>query len=297
MNPTVWTIWSLPVYCLLFSATVLSMLIWRSRQRKERPPVKFQLLRGPGESLRRRVQGFDENLLFWLGGTALIPLVVAIGLALVVLRLPRSFQLAGLVVVGLTLLSGIAVSAGILYRRLARWRSDFLGYLGERTVGEHLEPLLAQSYRIFHDVPAEGARADFNLDHVVVGPTGVALIETKTRRKGRARPGFKDHVVVYDGKQLIWPWAEDRHGLDQALAEADWLAKWILKQTGLKVAVKPILTLPGWWVEQKARGPVTVVNSKSLPSAVRGNGSASLSPEQVDLIARQLDTLCRDVTD
>ena len=49
MNPTVWTIWSLPVYCLLFSATVLSMLIWRSRQRKERPPVKFQLLRGPGD--------------------------------------------------------------------------------------------------------------------------------------------------------------------------------------------------------------------------------------------------------
>jgi hypothetical protein len=297
MNPTVWTIWGLSAYCLLFSAAVVSMLIWRSRQRRERPPVKFELLRGPGESLRRRVQGFDENLMLWLGGTALIPLFAAVGLAQVVLKLPRSFQVAGLAVVGLITLAGIAVSAGILYRRLTRWRSDFLGYLGERTVGEHLEPLLAQSYRIFHDVPADGAKADFNLDHVVVGLTGVALIETKTRRKGRARPGFKDHVVVFDGSQLIWPWGEDRHGLEQALAEADWLAKWIFQRTGLKVAVKPILTLPGWWVEQKARGPVTVVNSKSLPSAIRGNGAAALSSEQVDLIARQLDTLCRDVTD
>jgi hypothetical protein len=42
---------------------------------------------------------------------------------------------------------------------------------------------------------------------------------------------------------------------------------------------------------------VTVVNSISLPSAVRGNGTIILSPEQIDLIARQLDARCRDVAD
>jgi hypothetical protein len=41
---------------------------------------------------------------------------------------------------------------------------------------------------------------------------------------------------------------------------------------------------------------VTVVNSKSLPAAVRGNGAVTISPEQIDLISRQLDALCRDVT-
>jgi hypothetical protein len=297
MNLTVWSIWGLSGYCLLFFAAVVSLLIWRSRQRRERPPAKFELLRGPGESLRRRVQGFDENLLFWIVGTAFLPLFVGVGLAQLVLKLPQAWQLAGLVLDGLVILAGIVVSAVVLYRRLLRWRADFLGYLGERTVGEHLGPLLTHGYQVFHDVPADGAKADFNLDHVAVGPTGVTVIETKTRRKGRARPGFKDHVVFYDGNQLVWPWGEDRHGLEQALAEADWLGKWILQRTGLKVAVKPILALPGWWVEQKARGPVTVVNSKSLPSAVRGNGATALSPEQVDLIARQIDTLCRDVTD
>jgi len=42
---------------------------------------------------------------------------------------------------------------------------------------------------------------------------------------------------------------------------------------------------------------VTVVNSKKLPAAVRGNGGVALSPEQIDLIARQLNTHCRDVAD
>jgi hypothetical protein len=61
--------------------------------------------------------------------------------------------------------------------------------------------------------------------------------------------------------------------------------------------VKPILALPGWWVEAKARGFVTVVNSKSVASAVEGNGPRVLSDEQIDLISRQLDVLCRDIED
>jgi hypothetical protein len=158
-------------------------------------------------------------------------------------------------------------------------------------------PLLARGYCVFHDVPAKGAKSDFNLDHVAVGPSGVAVIETKTRRKRHARPGMKDYVVIYDGNQLIWPWAEDRHGLEQAANEADWLSKFIHQRTGIEISVKPILALPGWWVETKARGPVTVINSKNVASAVDGNGSPVLSDQQIDLIARQLDNLCRDVED
>jgi hypothetical protein len=297
MSISFWIFCGLFIYCPLFFAAVASLRIWYSRRRKERPPVQFKLLRGPGESLRRRLKKADEDLPLWLVITASIPPLVAMSLFLFVPLLPPSFQTAGRIATGLVLVLGIGISARMLYKRLSRWQADRLGYLGERTVGEHLDPLKAQSYRIFHDVPAKGSKADFNLDHVVIGSTGVVLIETKTRRKGRARPGFKDHVVVYDGHQLIWPWGEDRHGLEQALAEADWLAKWIFQRTGLKLAVKPILALPGWWVEQAARGPVIVVNSKSLPSAVRGNGATTLSSDQIDLIARQLDPLCRDVTD
>ena len=50
-------------------------------------------------------------------------------------------------------------------------------------------------------------------------------------------------------------------------------------------------------MEQKARGPVTVVNHKQVPEAVRGDKARTLGAEQIDLIARQLDPLCRDVED
>ncbi len=175
--------------------------------------------------------------------------------------------------------------------------TDVVGvYLGEREVAERLEPLLTRGYRIFHDVPAQGGTKSFNLDHVAVGPNGVALVETKTLRKGQALPGRPDHMVTYDGAKLIWPWgSENRYGLDQAVHEAEWLEKFIQQRTGLSVSVKPILALPGWWVELKGRGPVTVVNSKNVAIAVEGFGPRSLSDEHIELIARQLDVVCRDV--
>ena len=61
----------------------------------------------------------------------------------------------------------------------------------------------------------------------MVGKTGVAAIEVKTRRKKKGRPGFEEHVVTYDGQRLIWPWGEDRCGIDQVVAQADWLREFI----------------------------------------------------------------------
>ncbi len=81
------------------------------------------------------------------------------------------------------------------------------------------------------------------------------------------------------------------------MAEAEWLQRFIFSRTGIDAPVKPILALPGWYVEAKARGPVSVVNSKNVSLAVEGRGQRLLTAEQIDLIARQLDPLCRDVED
>ena len=95
---------------------------------------------------------------------------------------------------------------------LMRYGDESLGYLGERFVGDCLEPLKRQGWYVLHDMPGEAGERKFNIDHVAVGPGGVWAIETKTRRKGRARPGFEPHKVFFDGKQLIWPWGEDAYG-------------------------------------------------------------------------------------
>ena len=289
-------------YIALFIFGSLGLSIWRFRRRGTRGPLPqgFKLLRGPGESLRKKMADYDENLLFRLLVASLVPLgaVLVVGKA-IILAEPHVggpiWMWYGIWAVAF--LAALIPTVRWVLRDLQIYRNCRLGYLGERAVGEQLTPLIAQGYAVFHDVPGKGEKKPFNLDHVTVGPTGVAVIETKTRRKGRVRPGFKDHEVAYDGRQLIWPWGEDRNGLDQALGEAEWLRRWIRERTGIDTPVKAILALPGWWVEQKARGPVTVVNHKQVPEAVRGDKVRTLGAEQIDLIARQLDTLCRDVED
>jgi hypothetical protein len=296
MNQAAWMFPATVVYFIIFVWTVGGIFLWRIKRRRERPPVPFKLLRGPGESLRRRIHKFDEDALLYFGGAAMVPLLTGLGvLGLLSWLTPHMPLSVGLTLVGAAVLTLTLVTGRWALRLMMRARDDMLGYLGERAVAEFLEPLRARGYRVFHDVPAEGALKDFNLDHVTIGPTGAAVIETKTRRKGRARPGMQDHVVTYDGKQLLWPWGEDRYGLDQANAEADWLRKWINERTGLEIPVKPILALPGWWVEVSGRGVVTVVNHKNVARAVEGNGPRLLSEQQIDLIARQLDDRCRDV--
>jgi hypothetical protein len=173
----------------------------------------------------------------------------------------------------------------------------YLGYFGERIVAEHLEPLKPEGWRVFHDVPGEHNGAKFNIDHVAVGPTGTYVIETKTRRKGGARPGFDDHKVYFDGRRLVWPWGEDNHGLEQAERNAVWLADTLKSELGERVNVTPMLTLPGWWVEMKPSRDTRlcrVTNPKGLPKLLPTGGTI-LSPQQIEAIAGKLEARCRDV--
>lgn len=123
------------------------------------------------------------------------------------------------------------------------------------------------------------------------------MIETKAVRKRRGLPGREEYKVFYDGKQLIWPWGENRNGLEQVARNADWFREWTKARTRLNVSVKAVLTFPGWFVVQQARGPVTVVDIKHVSEGVIGDGKRLLSDAQIALIAAQLDLVCRDVED
>jgi hypothetical protein len=209
------------------------------------------------------------------------------------------------VLAGLGVVTFIVLIVAMARRSLAiieRRRNTNLGYFGERIVAEHLEPLKAAGHRVLHDVPAGDAPAGsttppFNLDHVVIGPAGVFAIETKTRRKGRTRVGFMAHEIIYDGRALSYPWGEDRHGLDQALRQAEWLATHLERELGRPVPVRPLLVFPGWMIIRKAAGAVAVLNPRELPAAIMPSGSRpeALDSAIVDLIARQLEARCRDV--
>ncbi len=81
------------------------------------------------------------------------------------------------------------------------WRT---GAAGEEQTAAVLDPLEADGYVVLHDRRMPGSRA--NLDHVVIGPTGVWVVETKSYEGalrvrggelwigGRRRPGFVDQA-------------------------------------------------------------------------------------------------------
>ena len=285
------------VYGAIFFSFIIGGALWRRRSRKDRAPFpdNAKLLRGSGESLRRKLIALDEKSTFEILIAFGIPPLVGAALAWVAVHLSGSTQLTAFVIALLGLIASLIFVTRRLVAGIDTWRNVNLGYFGERIVGEALEPLKAAGFRVFHDVPAGDEKAPFNLDHVIVGPSGVFAIETKTRRKGRARSGFAEHEIIYDGQVLAYPWGEDRHGLDQALRQARWLQTWLGQLLGADIAVQPILTFPGWMVITRARGAVTVLNPKQIPSAVALRGAPLLDADQIDLIARQLEARCRDV--
>lgn len=296
MNQQLWVAVVLACYFLLFLVVVGSVGLWMVKRRRTRPPLEFKLLRAPGESLRQRMNRFDEDGFFKIGAAALVPLAAALAtMGLLIWLTPKISMTRGLFITAAVFIPFLIGAAYWSIRQMDRYRNDGLGYLGERAVGEELLPLLASGYRVYHDVPAEARGKKFNIDHVAVGPNGIFAIETKTRRKGRARAGFEDHKVAYDGTKLIWPWAEDSFGLEQAETRARWLTEWINGRTGLQISARPVLVLPGWYVLLKAVGPITVVNHKQIAGTITRGGQRLLTDEQIDLIARQLDDRCRNV--
>ena len=296
-NIPVWGFYAFDAYLIIFMVITGVIFLWSTARKKERPPEKFKLLRGPGETQRRCVQKADENLFVYIFGGAFVPLMIAWVMLLVAGHLPKNLVLWGAAIAVVLFVASTVCAIIVLLRFLNRRRNDLLGYLGERAVAEQLDSLRLDGFRVFHDVPCEGRKKNFNIDHVVVGPTGVAAIEVKTRRKKRGRPGFEEHVVTYDGQWLIWPWGEERWGIDQLQSESDWLRKFIHGRTGLRVDPKPILALPGWWVTERVVGAFRVASHKVVREIIRKWKPQPLTPEQIDLISRQLDERCRDVED
>jgi hypothetical protein len=291
-------------YLLLFLGVLALLLVLRRRARQDRAPFpeNTRLLRAPGESLRRKVAELDDKI----DNALLVGLVVPVGALCAGFLVARQFSGWTLVVVAALSVVVFALLIVRMAKRVIalveRWRNTSLGYFGERIVAEHLEPLKAAGHRVFHDVPAgeppHGSNVPpFNIDHVVVGPNGVFAIETKTRRKGRARVGFMAHEIIYDGRALSYPWGEDQHGLEQALNQAEWLATYLQKQMGTTIPVRPLLVFPGWMIIRKDSGAVNVLNPRELPAAIgRGRaGATTLEPAFIDLVSRQLEALCRDV--
>lgn len=190
---------------LIFVGTIVplcGLFYWLSSRRKDRrSPLTRQLLRGPGHSLTERI----EDLTITIDGYAL-------SIATAPLCLYASYisgRYFGVTKTGdhtaiiyVLILFGAAVFLMVKLRRLLKERADArLGLDCEIAVGQELNGLMCEGYKVYHDIPGN----NFNVDHVVVGPNGVFAVETEGRSKPNRGRGQSDATVVYDGRSLTFP--------------------------------------------------------------------------------------------
>jgi len=286
-------------YFLCFILSALALLVWQKRSKGRRNPLpkEIRLLRAPGETQLNLVHRFDEDAILWVALAAGIPAGVSAGLLVLAGMLPPIFRVSGFFL-SILIFLGLFFFGVRWFVGKARERGDrYLGYFGERLVAEYLDPLKQQGWSLFHDIPCSSDGRKFNIDHIAVGPQGVFVIETKTRRKGGAQRGVDDYKVYFDGHDLVWPWGKDSHGLEQAERNAVWMATMLRDGIGRSFYVTPILVLPGWWVELRLGRDsrlCRVVNPKGLLKYLSG-GSEILDSSQITLIAAKLESLSRDV--
>jgi hypothetical protein len=172
----------------------------RREESGERPPQREKVLRPAGYSAMCRMDDLAEELVsavIQAAGAGMVfgvivatfsPLLTA--LALGKFTLAQMWAMPGsdlLVVAALLALIALLCAVRAFQRvwkidsELRNWR---FGMRGEQAVAEKLADrgLAAAGYVAFHDVPGDGK---WNVDHVVVGPGGVLVLETKTRARRR----------------------------------------------------------------------------------------------------------------
>ena len=266
-----------------------AMQFYQARK-KRKTPLTANLLRYPGESLRNRIDDISEDLTFYISFMPAVPLF------LYATHISQSYfsgtpETSGRLLV--SVMAALLLLGFALFRvhRLLNLRRRFrLAHDAEMSAGQELNQLMLKGYHVFHDFPAE----KFNIDHIVVGPTGVFAVETKARLKGMNGKGQVEAKMEYDGKCLQFPGWTEKKPLSQANDQAEWLKKWLGSAVGEEVFVKPALVLPGWYVKRTGPGGIVVLNPKQFPSLLQMK-RPMLSEEQIQRVVHQLDQRCRTV--
>jgi Nuclease-related domain len=241
----------------------------------ERPVVAMRVhptVGRPGGSAQARWR--QQRAVEWAAWTRTLPWrlafilgVAAAGGVFGSLLAPR----LGLVLGGL---AATAASWGLRFRPspdAIAWRR---GAAGERRTARLLGQLEQQGWVVLHDLAVPGSRA--NLDHLVIGPGGVFVIDSKHYR---GRLHLDPSGRLWHGRYPLAP------TLRAVSFEADRAAR-VLPDPG--VVVVPIVAVHGArvpWGKLVIHG-VPVVPARRLPSMLR-TLPAVLGPERVAAVANQ----------
>jgi hypothetical protein len=194
-----------------------------------------------------------------------VPLVAAAGLAGQVLVAQAGLPHRGLV----GLVAAVLVAWQLRFRASEQVRSWQRGAAGERRTARLLDRLVRDGFVVFHDLAVPGDTSA-NVDHLVIGPSGVFVIDSK-QWTGSVHQGS-------DG--LAW---HNHYQLDRTLETVRWEAQTIGRLLGTRAAA--VVCVHGAYVHRgglHAQG-VAIVPAHLLRGAL--GDDRVLSDADVELLA------------
>jgi hypothetical protein len=304
--------------CLLAFGGSCSILWFKKRKREERnerPPQEEKILRPPGYFAMCRVEELAEKLVWVMlmaasagmifGGVAGTLWPVAAGWALGRFTVRQIWAAQGSEILIATALLGLVAllwsvrQFEVMWKLVDELRTWKFGLRGEQAVAQKLmdRELAAAGYVAFHDLPAQKGRKKWNVDHIVVGPGGVFVLETKTRPRRRAKSKQAEHEVIFDGSVLRFPWCYDEEAVGQALYNAGWVREYLGVYAPAELRIQPIIVVPGWFVPPPPPGTnfdVKVMNANYLVKFLK-RAPTRYQPEQLTTVIKRLDDGCRSL--
>jgi hypothetical protein len=314
-----WVNWGTTVGTIAGCAVVIGGLVVihyfkrrRRERRRERPPQSEKILRPAGYFLQQQLSDLWDQLMYVVVQTfaagvvtgitvvTFYPLIAALakgGFSLAqILASPKSYVVycAALVGIGGTLWT---VRGFLLVSKYYEdMRKRRFGLRGEQAVAEKLmDPeLAAAGYVAFHDMPCEKGKVKWNVDHVVVGPGGVFVLETKARWKRDGTGKADANKALFDGLSLTLGGWTDREVVEQVQRNAEWVRGLIREYAPEGILVQPVIVVPGWYVESLGNYPVKAMNAKYLVGYLAGSKPVHEAKELRGVV-KKLDELCRDL--
>ncbi len=277
---------------LAIGPLIIFSLWFRWQRREKRSPICRNILRGPGESLREKIAKLNDQIDEQLVQIILAPAVLS-GYILGTVFVKGGYPTLSNYLTLIFLLSVYLPIPLVKSTRRVRERANYqLGLDAELAVGRELNLIMREGFYVFHDFPEEHN----NIDHVVVGSSGVFAVETKGRSKPDKGRGAVDAKVMYNGEALYFPDnARETAAIHQARKQATTLSKWLSSAVGEPVKARPVLALPGWFVERKKPDDLILLYGKSDNYSRSLKGAEILSEDMIKRIVHQLDSKCRDV--
>ena len=159
---------------------------------------------------------------------------------------------------------------------------------GEEITARELS-LLPQGYTVFHGLnicryPGLAATGS-DLDHVVVGPTGIFAVETKN---------WSDSITIENGELLYDGITPTRPPLEQVKNEAQSLRAYLKSKTELNLEVQPVLCFASNNLPQGEQGSsgVLVCNADRLTTVILSNIENHVTDSAQQSIIETLLKIC-----